>query len=71
MILPHIFLKKQLKGLAEKLYTGRYPHNLNQARRNEAESDRARLLWAKTPPPAKSLNCVNSQTPLIRTLRGT
>ena len=65
------FLTKQFKGLAEKLYTERYPHHLNQARRNEAESDRARLLWAETPPPAKSWKCLNSQTPLIRTLRGT
>ena len=45
------FLKKQFKGLAEKLYTDQYPHHLKQARRNEAESDRARLLWAETPPP--------------------
>ena len=49
--LQNIFLKKQFKGLAEKLYTEQYPHHLNQARRNEAESDRARLLWAETPPP--------------------
>ena len=51
MILSNIFLKKQFKGLAEKLYTDQYPHHLNQARRTEAESDRARLLWAETPPP--------------------
>ena len=51
MILSNIFLKKQFKGLAEKLYTDQYPHHLNQARRNEAESVRARLLWAETPPP--------------------
>ena len=61
MILSNIFLKKQFKGLAEKLYTDQYPHHLNQARRNEAESDRARLLWAETPPPAKSRKCLNSQ----------
>ena len=48
----YFFLKKQFKGRAEKLYTEQYPHHLNQARmRNEAESDRARLLWAETPPP--------------------
>ena len=41
---PICFLKKQFKGLAEKLYTGQYPHHLNQARRNEAKSDRARLF---------------------------
>ena len=72
MILSNIFLKKQFKGLAEKLYTDQYPHHLNQARRNEAESDRARLLWAETPSPAlaKSSKCLNSQTPLTRTLRG-
>ena len=77
MILPNIFLWKQFKGLAEKLYTEQYPHHLNQARRNEAESDRARLLWAETPSPppsppapAKSSKCLNSQTPLTRTLRG-
>ena len=74
MILSNTFLKKQFKGLAEKLYTEQYPHHLNQARSNEAESDRARLLWAETPspPPApsKSSKCLNSQTPLTRTLRG-
>ena len=48
---PIFFLWKQFKGLAEKLYTDQYPHHLNQARRNEAESDRARLLWAETRPP--------------------
>ena len=48
---PICFLKKQFKGLTEKLYTEQYPHHLNQALRNEAESDRARLLWAETPPP--------------------
>ena len=50
----YFFLKKQFKGLPEKLYNEQYPHHLNQARGNEAESDRARLLWAETPPPAKS-----------------
>ena len=56
--------------LFEKLYTGQY---LNQARRNEAKSDRARLLWDETPScppppplakswPSKQSNPVNTDT---------
>ena len=56
----YAFWRSNLRVLLKNctLYLSQYPHHLNQARRNEAESDRVRLLWDETPfsppPPAKS-----------------